>query len=81
MRVGSKTHLKRMGLVLVAVIASVVIGRIVFTPGTFGRYGHYRAGAIEDEVKRPLVHETDASCASCHEWDAAYHNKGKHRVV
>ncbi len=81
MQVGSKTHLKRMGLVLVAILALVVIGRIVLTPGTFGRYGHYRAGAIDDELARPLVHETDASCKECHEWDASYHSKGKHKVV
>ena len=61
MEVGAKTHLKRMGLVLVAILALVVIGRIVFTPGGFGRYGHYRAGAIEDEVARPLVHKTNAT--------------------
>ncbi|HID22213.1 MAG TPA: discoidin domain-containing protein [Planctomycetaceae bacterium] len=47
MQVGSKTHLKRMGFVLVIVVASVIIGRMVFTPGGFGRYGHYRTGAID----------------------------------
>ena len=81
MQVGSKTHLKRMGFVLVIVVASVIIGRMVFTPGGFGRYGHYRTGAIDDEIERPMVHMTDASCRACHEWDADYHSKGRHRTV
>ena len=81
MNKGPKTHLKRMGLVVLGLVALVVVGKLLFTPGGFGRYGHYRPGAIDDEVKRPLVHETDASCDSCHEWDASFHKKGKHKVV
>ncbi len=81
MQTGSKTHLKRMGLVLLGVIVIVVIAKNVFTPRTFGRYGHDRAAYIDEEISRPLVHETDASCKQCHEWDFEYHAKGKHRVV
>ncbi len=81
MKAGPKTHLKRMGLLVVALVVLVVLGKLVFTPKGFGRYGFYRPTAIDEELSRPLVHETDASCDRCHEWDASFHKKGKHRVV
>ena len=81
MQRGSKTHLVRMGLIVLAVVLLVIIGRKVFRPSTFGLYGHYRASSIEEEVNRPIVHGTDASCRQCHEWDFALHEKGKHKVV
>lgn len=67
MKHNPNTHLVRMALVLVAIIAALLIGKAIFTPDTFGEYGHYRAEAITDEAARDMVYGGNQSCVSCHE--------------
>lgn len=40
--------------------------RATLVPKDFGRHGHYRAGALEDNRARPLVHAGRAACLDCH---------------
>jgi hypothetical protein len=76
-----KSHVIRiaLGLLLFAVVGGV--GKYLLTPESFGQYGHYRADAIEEEANRDIRHWTNASCFSCHEYEADIHLKGRHKTI
>ncbi len=71
-------HLVRMaGLFVVGVTAFVVL-RWLMVPADFGVLGHYRAGAVADNMKPPLVFAGQAACVECHADVAEVRAKGKH---
>ncbi|MCG3193106.1 MAG: hypothetical protein DIJKHBIC_02356 [Thermoanaerobaculia bacterium] len=62
----NKVHLFRMAGLFVVGFLVFAGARAVFVPEGFGVYGHYRAGALEDNRAFPLVHAGRAACAGCH---------------
>jgi hypothetical protein len=59
-------HVLRMaGLFAVGITAFFVL-RAVMVPEDFGVYGHYRAGALEDNASRPIEFAGRAACLDCH---------------
>jgi len=78
---GDYVHLARMaGLFAVGVLAFVIV-RWVMVPADFGVYGHFRAGALKDNMTRPLVYAGQASCVECHGDVAEVRAKGRHAHV
>ena len=75
------SHIFKIVLVLVVVIAAGVVVRGMVLPKNFGQYGHYRAGAIEDEINRPIRNGTNASCLVCHPYIRQMHLNGVHHTV
>jgi len=57
----------RLLLVFLGIIALVLIGRVIFVPDSWGEYGYYRGGYIEQEASLELVYGTNESCKNCHE--------------
>lgn len=68
-----------LGLVVFAVVGGA--GKYLLTPKSFGKYGHYRADAIEEEANREIRHWTNASCFPCHKYEADIHLKGRHKTI
>lgn len=59
-------HLLRLaGLFLGGFVLFVVV-RGALVPEDFGRLGHYRASALEDNRAKPIVHAGQVACAECH---------------
>ena len=50
-------------------------------PSDFGKYGHYRAGALDDLRARPVKFAGHETCEACHSDQAAEKSKGKHARV
>ena len=75
------SHVKRIigGLVVFAVLGLIV--KVLMTPESLGKYGHYRANAIQEEADREMRHWTNASCLSCHVHEANYHANGNHKTI
>lgn len=73
-----REHLLRLGLLFVAGGLLFLIARAVFVPADFGLYGHYRAGALDDDRNHPLVFAGRAACAGCHAKQADELHAGKH---
>lgn len=72
---GHREHLVRVaGLFLAGVVCFVVLQALLIPEG-FGRYGHYRAGALDDARTRPVSFAGRAKCVECHA-DAAEAAKG-----
>jgi hypothetical protein len=76
-----KEHLVRMaGLFVVGLVVFLLV-RAAFVPKDFGEYGHYRAGALDDNRDRPLVYAGGTACEACHS-DVADTRKGsKHAGI
>lgn len=63
---GHKDHLVRVaGLFAVAVLVFLVL-QAFLVPEGFGLYGHYRAGALEENRVRPVAFAGRAACVECH---------------
>lgn len=74
-------HLFRFALVFLALVAVFLVARAVLTPEGFGTYGHYRAGALEDNRARPLTFAGRAACLDCHDDIAETKKAGKHAGI
>jgi hypothetical protein len=64
-----KEHLVRMASLFAVGIAAFLVLQYLFVPEGFGRYGHYRAGALADNRdpgQHPLRYAGRAACADCH---------------
>ncbi|HEY3381951.1 MAG TPA: multiheme c-type cytochrome [Vicinamibacterales bacterium] len=61
-----KEHLARMALLFAVGITAFLLLRWLLVPPGFGLYGHYRAGALDDNRARPLHFAGRAACEDCH---------------
>lgn len=75
------SHLLRVAALFAAGIAAFFVMRGLLVPSDFGRYGHYRAGALADNQKRPVAFAGKTACLDCHS-DVADAQKGsRHATV
>ena len=71
-------HLARVAALFLLGVAGFFLAQRVFVPEGFGKYGHYRAGALEDRRNLPVVFAGRAACDECHTDIAETKAKGKH---
>ena len=67
-------------LLLLGLVAFLLIRRAVI-PAEFGRYGHFRPGAMDDIRARPIKFAGHETCEACHADQAGVKSKGKHANV
>jgi hypothetical protein len=71
-------HLVRLAvLTLVLIVAFFAIRRAV-VPAGFGKYGHYRAGALDDIQARPISFAGRETCEACHDDIAQMKRQARH---
>jgi predicted CXXCH cytochrome family protein len=78
---GHKGHLVRVGALFAAGLLLFFVLRALFVPAGFGVYGHYRAGAIEENRMRPVAFAGRAACVECHSDVPDAMKGGKHERV
>jgi len=78
---GHKGHLVRVAALFAAGILVFVALQSLLVPKGFGTYGHYRAGALEDNRDRPLAHAGHRACAECHSDASQILHRGRHGHV
>ena len=61
-----KGHLVRMAGLFAVGISAFLVLRAVMVPAGFGVYGHFRAGALDDDRARPVRYAGHAACEDCH---------------
>lgn len=74
-------HLLRMAVLFGAGFLVFLVLRGLFIPADFGVYGHFRAGAIEDNRKREMAFAGRTACGECHGDVVETKKGGKHRAV
>lgn len=60
-------HVVRAAVVLAVVIITIVLGRFLFVPETWGQFGAYRGANVAEQMAEPVRHSGRESCVSCHE--------------
>jgi uncharacterized CHY-type Zn-finger protein len=59
-------HLVRLAAMAVFGLLMFVVARAALVPDSFGRYGHYRATAVDEIRARAIVYAPPDSCGECH---------------
>lgn len=74
-------HLLRVAGIFGIGLVLFLVARAWLVPADFGRYGHYRAGALDDNRARAATFAGKVACLDCHS-DVADGQKGsKHAAV
>jgi hypothetical protein len=74
-------HLVRLALVAAILVVVFLAIRKAVVPAGFGKYGHYRAPALDDIRARPISFAGHDACESCHDEQAKAKALGKHAQV
>ena len=74
-------HLIRLAALFAAGLLFFAVARAQFVPDDFGKYGHYRAGAIADVAAKPMVYAGRGRCTECHEDEVNAAAPSKHKVI
>ena len=59
-------HLARVAALFLAGLALFVVARALLVPKDFHELGHFRTGALADNMARPMAFAGRESCAACH---------------
>lgn len=62
-------------------IAALMVARILLVPESFGRYGHYRADAIDEIIATETKYAGYKACVQCHDDIYEIKEKSNHRGV
>ncbi len=76
-----KEHLFLIAALFAAGILVFSLVRLLLVPADFGKYGHYRASALEDNQKFPVVYAGRSACQDCHDEKAKELASGKHKLI
>src|SRR5579871_2815111 len=77
----SAEHLIRVVLLLALAVVVFLVVRRTVVPADFGKYGHFRPGAMDDIRARPVKFAGREACEACHSDEAELKSKGKHAKV
>lgn len=62
-------------------ITALIIARILFVPDSFGKYGHYRADAVEEVKALDIKYAGYEACVECHDDIYDLKSQSYHRGV
>jgi len=68
-----------LAILLFVGVAALVIARQLLVPETFGTYGHYRAGAVDEIMALEVVYAGSDACIDCHDDMYALKQESNHR--
>lgn len=74
-------HLARVAALAGAGVVVFLLLQQLLVPEGFGVYGHYRAGALDDNRAHALAFAGQAACVECHTDQATARKAGKHANV
>jgi hypothetical protein len=75
-------HVFRVLFVLFVGVVTIVLGRTLLVPKSYGLHGPYRFDNVAEQASvRPPLHGGAASCAECHEERSKALAAGAHRAV
>ena len=74
-------HLARVAVLFVIAIAAFLLVQRAVVPSDFGRYGPFRAGALNDVRAKPLRYAGQESCHGCHGDQLKARASGRHALI
>lgn len=74
-------QIRRLAVLVVFIVVAFIIIRPMLIPEGFGEYGHFRGGALDDEVSKDFKYAGKASCVECHDEMTDLLFQGYHRKL
>lgn len=74
-------QITRLILLTLFIVMSYLLAREVLTPESFGKYGWYRAAALQEIAAREPLYASRKSCIECHESEAEMVGKFEHQTL
>lgn len=74
-------QVKRLSILGIILVAFFLMIRSLLIPSDFGKFGHYRASAVEEIATLPMQYAGQMACAECHEEKVKIKGKGYHKNV
>ncbi|OGB60390.1 MAG: hypothetical protein A2Y94_08320 [Caldithrix sp. RBG_13_44_9] len=74
-------QLRRLSILVLLLIVLFVMIRTLLVPRDFGKYGHYRASAVDEIVSQSIHYAGREACEECHDDIAGVKSSGFHRNV
>ena len=74
-------HIFRAALLLLVVVVTLLLGRALFVPSTWGQYGRYRGANVDEHRAKQVRHGGDEACEPCHSEQFAVHRDGVHHAL
>lgn len=74
-------QIKRLLVPFILAIVILVGARHFLVPKTFGKFGHYRAAAIDEIANQKIQYVGQSACVECHEDIAGEKGKSYHKDV
>ena len=71
----------RLVILTIGIVGSYVVARQIFTPKSFGQYGHYRGDAIMEVASREPRYGGKKSCNECHSEVVDRLAKYEHKMI
>jgi hypothetical protein len=68
-------HLLRLALAFILALAAFAVARSLLVPADYGRFGPYRAAALDQNRAKPIAYAGQVACVDCHS-DVAETRKG-----
>jgi hypothetical protein len=75
------TQVVQLGVIFLIVIAAILLLRQRFVPESFGKYGHYRADAVDMNAAREIHFAGWEACVLCHPGQIEKKSNSYHRGV
>lgn len=74
-------QIKRLLFIFAVVGLVFIISRQLFIPETFGKYGHYRAAAVDSSQSLPINYSGHLICLDCHDEVHSAKENSRHQGV
>lgn len=74
-------QIRSLFILFVILTAIFIIGRKLLIPKTFGKYGHYRAAAVDLNMAVKVQYAGQQACGECHEEVVAMKRQYPHRNI
>ena len=74
-------QVRRLSVLLILLIAAFLIVRSLLVPADFGKYGHFRATAVDEIISQDMHYSGSEACGECHEDIKENKTKGYHRNI
>jgi hypothetical protein len=69
----------RLSVIAILAVAALLAARHFLIPADFGKYGHYRASALDENAKREKSFAGRGACGECHEGETTTLLSGYHK--
>lgn len=74
-------QVRRLSILVIALTVVFILTRNWLVPADFGKYGHYRASAIEDIISQEMEYAGQEVCFECHDDMIEEKRSGYHKDV